>query len=379
MKIKVNIISEALAWDVQGQGVYTASLSLVEALKRREELDVSINGKGLYDISHLHTPGPYAITRGLTSGRRMVISAHVVPESLIGSLILSELWLPLFSKYLRYYYNLADCVIAVSPKVKEELEIFGVKTPIYTVPNPINLERFYPDPEKRKKIREKLGLKSSDFVVIGSGQIQPRKGVDTFIEVAKKLPDMKFIWVGGQPFSVFTAGYIELQEKIKNAPPNVIFTGIVPYEEMPDYYNAGDVFFFPSKQETFGMVIVESASCGLPLLLRDLPEYQNPFGGWFIPVKKDEEFEEYLLKLKNDGNFYMEYQNKAFQLAKHYSLETVGEKMVEIYKEILERPPRYKRDWMTLENVRKEGKKIWKFFGYSSLRKDEKVKSKFYF
>ncbi|MGB9857793.1 MAG: glycosyltransferase [Dictyoglomaceae bacterium] len=380
MKMRVNIISEALAWDIQGQGVYTASLSLAEALKKREELEVSINGRGLYDIAHLHTPGPYAISRGMISGKRLIISAHVVPASMIGSLVLSEFWVPLFSRYLRYYYNLADCVIAVTPKVKDELEIFGVKAPIVVVPNPVNLERFYPDPVKRKRTREKLGLSSSDFVVISSGQIQPRKGVDIFIETAKRLPDMKFIWVGGQPFSVLTAGYIELQEKIKNAPPNVIFTGIVPYEEMPDYYNAGDVFFFPSHQETFGMVIVESASCGLPLLLRDLPEYKEPFGGWFIPVKNDEEFAEYLLRLKNDKKFYMEYQSKALQLAKHYSSDNVADRMVEIYKEVLNNPPRYKRDWITLENVRKEGKKIWKFFKYSPInRRDEKTKSKPYF
>jgi len=358
MKIKVNIISEALAWDIKGQGVYTASLSLVEALKKRKEIELSINGRGLYDIAHLHTPGPYAVSKGIISGRRLVISAHVVPESLIGSLILTELWLPFFSKYLKYYYNLADCVIAVSQKVKDELEEFGVKAPLYVVPNPINLERFYPSLEKRKKIRERLGISNNDFVAIGSGQLQPRKGIDVFIETAKILPDIKFIWVGGQPFSVLTAGFIELQEKIKNAPPNVIFTGTVPYEEMPDYFNAGDVFFFPSRQETFGMVIVESASCGLPLLLRDLQEYKESFGGYFIPVKKDEEFAKYLLKLKNDINFYLEYQTKALKLAKHYNLDNVANRILEIYLEILKNPPRYNRNILTFERIRKEENKL---------------------
>lgn len=369
MKITVNIISEALAWDVKGQGVYTASLSLIEALKRREELEVNINGRGLYDIAHLHTPGPYAVSKGMISGRRLVISAHVIPASLIGSLVLVNIWLPFFTQYLKYYYNLADCVIAVSPKVKEELENLGIKAPIYFVPNPVNLERFYPSIEKKKRIREKLGISMLDFVAVSSGQIQPRKGIDTFIEVARKLPDVKFVWVGGQPFSVFTAGFIELQEKIKNAPSNVIFTGIVPYEEMPDYYNLGDVFFFPSYQENLPMAVLEASSCGLPLLLRDILEYKEPFGGFFIPAKNDSEFLGYLLKLKEDKTFYMEYKERALQLSKNYSLDNIGNKVLEIYKEVLKNPPRYKRDWITLEKMREEGKKIWKYLGYPNVKR----------
>lgn len=368
MKIKVNIISEALAWDVKGQGVYTASLSLAEALRRKEELEVSINGKGLYDIAHLHTPGPYAVSKGMISGKRLVISAHVIPASLIGSLVLVNVWLPFFVQYLKYYYNLADCVIAVSPKVKEELENLGIRAPIYFVPNPVNLERFFPSIEKKRRIREKLGISMSDFVAVGSGQIQPRKGIDTFIEIAKSLPEVKFVWVGGQPFSVFTAGFLELQEKIKNAPPNVIFTGIIPYEEMPDYYNLGDVFFFPSYQENLPMAVLEASSCGLPLLLRDILEYKEPFGGFFIPAKNNDDFLKYLLKLKNDKNFYIEYKEKALQLAKNYSLDNVADRMLEIYKEILEKPPRYKRDWITLEKMREEGKKIWKYLVYPNIK-----------
>lgn len=373
MKITVNIISEALAWDVKGQGVYTASLSLAEALKRKEELEVSINGRGLHDIAHLHTPGPYAVSKGMTSGKRLVISAHVIPASLIGSLVLVDIWLPFFVKYLKYYYNLADCVIAVSPKVKEELESLRVKSPIYFVPNPVNLERFFPSWEKRKKIRERLGISMSDFVAVGAGQIQPRKGIDVFIEIAQKLPDIKFVWVGGQPFSVFTAGFMELQEKIKNAPSNIIFTGMVPYEEMTDYYNLGDVFFFPSYQENLPMAVLESASCGLPLLLRDIPEYKEPFGGFFIPAKTNEDFLISLLKLKNDKNSYIEYQSKALQLAQNYSLDNVGDKMLEIYRETLKNPPRYKRDWITLEKMRKEGRRIWKYLGYPNIKRRREV------
>ena len=52
----------------------------------------------------------------------MVVSAHVVPDSFIGSLIFSRLWQPLARLYLKYVYNRSKEVIAVSPQVKIELE-----------------------------------------------------------------------------------------------------------------------------------------------------------------------------------------------------------------------------------------------------------------
>ncbi|HOJ92481.1 MAG TPA: glycosyltransferase family 4 protein [Dictyoglomaceae bacterium] len=363
-KISVNIVSEAQAWEVKGQGVYTATLVLAEALSKREDLEVTVNGNKIYDIAHLHTPGPYAVSKGLLTGRRVVISAHVVPESVLGSLVLSNVWLPFFTNYLKRYYNLADVVVAVSPKVKEELKEIGVKAPIVFVPNPVNLERFCADDNLRMEGRKRLGIASEDFVVVCSGQIQPRKGVDSFLDVAKMLPDIKFVWVGGQPFSVLTAGYIEINEKIKKAPSNVIFTGIVPYEEMPIYFNAADVFFFPSFQENFPMAVLEAASCGLPLLLRDNPEYREPYRDWYIPAKDNQEFKEYIIKLWEDENFRKENKVKAFRLAQEYGADSVAERMVKVYREILKIPPRMKRDFFTLDPLREEWRKLFQNAGY---------------
>ena len=373
-KITVNIVSEAQAWEVKGQGVYTATLVLTEALKKRDDVEVFLNANGLFDIAHLHTPGPYAISKGLLTGRRLVISAHVVPESVLGSFILSNLWLPLFTSYLVRYYNLADMVVAVSPKVKEELEEIGVKVPIVFVPNPVNLERFYKSQELRMEGRRRLGLSEGDFVAICSGQIQPRKGVDTFLEVAKSLPFIKFVWVGGQPFSVLTAGYIEMNEKIKKAPPNVIFTGLIPYEEMPIYLNAADIFFFPSYQENFPMAVLEAASCGLPLLLRDNPEYREPYRDWYIPAKNDEEFKNYILKLYQDLSFREDYQKRALRLAKEYNAENVTNMMVEVYKEILNKPPRMRRDFLTLEPLREEWRRLFQNTRYKNLHSSRRRK-----
>lgn len=48
--------------------------------------------------------------------------------------------------------------------------------------------------------------------MIGIGQVQHRKGVLDFIEVAKKLPDVQFVWAGGFSFGKITSGYEELKK-----------------------------------------------------------------------------------------------------------------------------------------------------------------------
>ena len=93
-----------------------------------------------------------------------------------------------------------------------------------------------------KRFEKKMGL-TNEFVVTCVGQIQPRKGIYDFIETAEKCPNVTFVWVGGTPFKGLTAEYNKLQEVVKQAQKNIIFTGIVDFNEMPGYYAASDVFY----------------------------------------------------------------------------------------------------------------------------------------
>ena len=52
-----------------------------------------------------------------------------------------------------------------------------------------------------------MGLSENQFVVVGAGQVQKRKGIDDFITLAEELPDITFIWAGGFSFGGITDGY----------------------------------------------------------------------------------------------------------------------------------------------------------------------------
>ena len=87
------------------------------------------------------------------------------------------------------------------------------------------------DDTRIQLIKQEYGFAPDDFVVVGVGQVQQRKGVLDFVEVARRLPHVKFIWAGGFSFGKITDGFKELTKVMENPPSNVKFLGIVEREK----------------------------------------------------------------------------------------------------------------------------------------------------
>ena len=212
------------------------------------------------------------------------------------------------------------------------------KEKITYIPNFVSKEKFYKYTKKKKKdIRKKYQLESDDFVVLGAGQVQTRKGVKDFIECAKKLPKIKFIWCGGFSFGKITDGYDELKEIMENPPKNVKFLGIIPREEMNDIYNIADVLFVPSYNELFPMTILEAVNSETPLLLRDLELYEDILFGNYLKGKNNREFIKILKELKDDEKLYKKYTKKSKSISEFYTKDHVLEMWEEFYRNIVKR------------------------------------------
>jgi len=331
--LTVDIVSET-PFTAQSNGVHTAFVQMVDALEKVGVRAVP-NAKDRCDIVHIHTVGPYSLLKLLANKRRSVVSAHLVPDSFVGSLALAKLWKPLAKMYLSFFYSLPKAVVAVSPSVRDELKEMGVKKDIFYIPNGVDLDKFRRCEQTRDRLRARLGIAEDAFVVISVGQVQPRKGVQTFIDTARELPDVTFLWIGGTPFEWLSADYDGMQKLMKDTPRNLRFIGEVPLDDMPAYYNAADVLFFPSVQETFGLVVVEAGAAQLPLLMSRLSTYEALFGKGYIPGTR-ETFKDYVLQLKNDHKFYEEYAQRAFEIATRYDDVKQAEELVRVYEGILE-------------------------------------------
>jgi 1,2-diacylglycerol-3-alpha-glucose alpha-1,2-galactosyltransferase len=322
---------------VKGGGIHSVFSENVRILKQRG-IDVKINSSEKCDLLHAHSLGPKYLKMSFMYKNRCVASAHTVAETIPGRFAFYWLWLWLFKLYLKFAYNQATVVIAVSPLVKENLLRLGVKSEIVFLPNGINRERFKKDITSAKKFRDKYGIKENEFVALCSAQILPAKGIETFCAAAKQLPDVRFVWIGGRPLGVLSSEFVKVGQMMKAVGPNVIFTGDIPYEnrdELVGAYNAADLFFFPSFQENFSMSILEAASVGLPLVLRDNKEYTNVYQENYLKAKNDREFAELIAKLKKEREFYDLYSKRAEEIAKAYDIQKVTDDLLKIYERLM--------------------------------------------
>ena len=334
-QLRVNVVSES-EFSVQGHGVHTAFLEMRGALASRPDIDLLVNAKpsAAADITHLHTFGTFALKRLLArQGGKRVVSAHVVPDSLRGSLVGAGWWVPVFKYYLRWFYNRADLLLAVSDYTKQQLLALKVKAPIAVLENSIDTTRYASTPELKAAARASLGFSTDDFIVAGNGQVQPRKRFDSFIDVAKQMPDTRFVWIGGIPFGALGADYPHMTRLISHAPANVLVTGVIPLDDVCSYLAAADVFFNPSAQETFGLSIIEAAAAGLPVVVRDIHDYDATFGEHVLRGD-DANFASLITSLRDPAR-RAEWSDQSLKLAAKYDSAAMTEKLVRLYRGLL--------------------------------------------
>lgn len=238
-----------------------------------------------------------------------------------------------FRSYLIQFYKSADRLVVVNPSFIDALVAYGIdRERIYYIPNYVSKEKFYrKSDDECASIRKKYGIDKDAFVVLGAGQVQTRKGVLDFVNVAKQMPDVQFVWTGGFSFGRITDGYEELKKLQENPPENCKFLGIVPREEMVDLYNIANVLFVPSYNELFPMTILEAVNLHVPLVLRDLDLYKDILFDRYMHADNNEGFKNCLLKLKNDSDVYVKYQNESRLLSEFYSKEHVLNMWREFY------------------------------------------------
>jgi 1,2-diacylglycerol-3-alpha-glucose alpha-1,2-galactosyltransferase len=331
--MKVHLIYE-LAKVVKGNGVYTVFVQMVELLHKTGDIEVVVNGEGRGDIYHSHTYGLLYFLRGIGYKGRRILTVHVIPDSAKGSIPGWQMLMPFIRWYFKQVYSYADVCIALSPMVEQAIRVLKSKTRIVRLYNPIPLEFWYKTEERRTEGRQKLALKNTDFVVLGVGQIEGRKGVEDFLDIAAAIPEAKFVWVGGRPFGALTEGLIRISSRIAEATPNVSFPGMFELDDMPLIYSAGDLFLFPSNQENCPMAPLEAAACRLPVIFKDLPEYRLLYEHPYLFSSTTDEFIRLVRKLMTDSDFYTEGIRLSSQLLEQFDEDKIRAKLIGIYTEL---------------------------------------------
>lgn len=284
-----------------------------------------------YDILHINTlwlASYHEIKKAKRLGKAIVFHAHSTEEDFRNSFAFSNLLAPLYRRWLVKMYRYGDCIVTPTSYSKSILESYGLKQPIFAISNGIDVDRFNPDEKKVQAFREYFSLKPEDKVIISVGWLFERKGFDTFCEVASLLPEYKFIWFGDKNLSMPTAN---IRHWIEHKPENVILPGYIDGEVIIGAYLGCDVFFFPSREETEGIVVLEALAAKCQVLVRDIGVYD----GWLFDGQncyKANDVEAFASKIRQLVHHELKDLREAgYQTALSKGFKAIGQQLQEVY------------------------------------------------
>lgn len=144
----------------------------------------------------------------------IVVHSNTTPADIRMSVPFDRLILPMARPYLKRLYNLANLVICVSSFARDSLEDLGVTARMTELPHGVDLSVMKYSKDKGERFRRRFGLREDAHVVLSVGHLILRKGIETFSNIAKKLPDVNFFWIG--PFLISLSS--EIRSLINNRP-----------------------------------------------------------------------------------------------------------------------------------------------------------------
>lgn len=196
------------------------------------------------DAIHIATEGPlgWAARRYcLKAGLPFTTSFHTkFPEYLKSRFALPRRWT---YHYLRKFHAPSQAVMVNTPSLQKELVSLGFQN-LKLWGRGVDLEKFRPTGERI--------YPKSETVLMYVGRVAVEKNLEDFLSL--DFPGKKVV-VGDGPQR------FELQRKFRD----VEFAGAQQGESLTRYYNSADVFVFPSKTDTFGLVLLEALACGTPV------------------------------------------------------------------------------------------------------------------
>jgi len=180
-------------------------------------------------------------------------------------------------------------VVVVSHRVLREVESFyGLKGRL--MPHAVDTATFRP--MNSESARESLGLPESAPIGLFVGRPDSTKGFDILTGVARRMPNVQFVTVGGQH---------------EDGPANVRSLGRVDHEELGRVYAAADFFFLPSRYEGFGLATLEAMSCNIPVVVSEeawpFPEEPSQCGVVVRGVAESDYVDAIRLVLATRGQF----------------------------------------------------------------------------
>ncbi len=320
-------------------GIYDYRLTGIYPIKA-----MNIVRKWNLDVIHSHTEfgiGTFARIIAKQFNIPLVHTYHTMYEDYIH--YITKGYFDKSSKKIVEYLTLFYCdktanELIVPTKKTYDLfkEKYEVNKCVHIIPTGIEIERFYTenvDKDKVRELKQRFQILKDEFTIVFVGRLAQEKNVEFLIEAQKELvkdnKDIRLLIIGDGPDA---DKYKELAAKLK-IEDYVIFTGKVPYDEMPVYYQLADVFATASTTETQGLTVIEAMAAGItPVCIEDesfRDAVIDGLNGRFFKTKQ--EYVKIIKKLSTDYELLNQYAKQARINAESHSSKYYAERVLDVY------------------------------------------------
>ncbi len=312
---------------------------------------------GRFDLVHLHEH----LRTNYFRSRPIVMQFHNNPLDGLDPAAFTREAQPYWAQVGR-----SSTQIAVSDFVKKRLQLAHQEAgpnalPANIVTNYSAVHSKAPCPQNMKadraRIRQELGLKDNDVLFLFAGALRPEKGVDylarAFTRLADKNENACLALAGGSRLWIESGWLwgksVEITEQqvaqILRSPmerKRAFMLGIVSPANIGSYYAAADVFVLPSMfQETFGLVILEAFSAGLPVIAfrsGGIPELvENRKNGILVDQGDEEGLFKSMQELLLDHDLRARLGAEGEKTAARFCWEATVDRLEAIYEDVLNR------------------------------------------
>ncbi len=230
----------------------------------------------------------------------------------------------------------ADRVIALTEDMRGKIKnIYGKDSEI--IPNGIDTEKF--TNLSKDEVRNKLGIKKDEKIIIFVGTLKFVKGIQYLVEamkiISKNNPEAKLILIGDGDERENLKKFVESLGLVGC----INFLGRKPNEEIPEYMVASDIFVLPSLSEGFTVTILEAMASGLPIVATNvsgLPEItKEGENGFLVEPKNSQQLAEKILFLFQDDNLRKKISENNLKKAQNYSWSKVVKSLESVYNRFI--------------------------------------------
>jgi glycosyltransferase involved in cell wall biosynthesis len=245
------------------------------------------------------------------------------------------------------YYRLAR-ILAERPSVRRAAGLLAVSAAArdefaraYALPNSrIVLARYGTDtqffrPTDARHLRDRLGLAEGQPVLLFTGFVTPRKGLDYLawaLPLVRPAPRLVLV---GRWADDYRARFLGL---LGPAAAQVVEAGYVPDEDMPAYHSLADVYVSPSLMEGFGLPLAEALACETPVVAAragSTAEVVGP-GGLLVPPRDADALAQAISRLLQDAALRRELGRRGREhVERQFSLQTMLHAMLDAYRRFL--------------------------------------------